>query len=242
MIIDSTSYDKHRAHAPGYGYEARLAAPTHIVVHSTSNPNAKNTPFTGEANFLLGDAAASAEYLIGKDGRIVQFLDPHIWAAWHAGVCIPEWANQHSIGIELHHSVGDPPYPQVQLDALAWLLRFLMAEFHITLDHIDTHGQIAIKGPYDRKHDPSDWPRAAFIEWRDQLIAPPPTVPPVATPTRYRVRPALPISQRQEGGLPYAGELHPGDEVAIDATYPNGYGHLADSRGFVPLAGLEAIQ
>lgn len=59
-------------------------------------------------------------------------------------------------------------------------------------------------------------------------------------PTKYRVRPVR-VSQRQEGGAPYAGELPAGVEVEIDATYPNGMAHLRSGLGFVKMSDLEAI-
>jgi hypothetical protein len=176
--MDITSYDKAAKHNLSYGgYEARKSAPTAIVVHSTSNPHQKNTAFAAEATFLLDATLASAHYLIGKDGAVVRFLDPRQWAAWHAGNAQPAYLNQHSIGIELHHSVGDPPYPTAQLDALAGLLRSLMGLFDIPAERIETHGQIAIAGPYIRKTDPSDWPYASFLFFRSQLGAFAPTMP-----------------------------------------------------------------
>lgn len=59
------------------------------------------------------------------------------------------------------------------------------------------------------------------------------------TPRSYRVR-GLPIYQRQDLTGPLAGQLTTHTMVTVDATYPNGAGHLADGRGFVDLDGLEA--
>lgn len=227
MNINTTAYDKHAAFDPGHGYEARAAAPISIIVHSTSNPNQKNTAFASEAKFLYTSALVSAHFLVGKNGAIVQFLDPLEWAAWHSGPAQSLYLNQRSIGIELHHSVGDAPYPLKQKDALAELLRMLMARFAIAVDHIDTHGQVAIKGPYDRKKDPHDWPHTDFIAWRNALTA--------ARP--YHVK-GLPVYQRADHSGPLWGHLLDGAVVVIDDT---SNGHLADGRGFVDLAGLEAL-
>jgi len=108
----------------------------------------------------------------------------------------------------------------------------LIAVHHITVPMIDTHGQIALPGPYDRKVDPSDWPHADFIQWRDAQFVP--------TTKRYRAR-HMYISQRQEGGEPYAGELYPGEEIVADKWYTNGRVHLQDGRGFVLLSDLEPV-
>lgn len=175
--MDTTTYDKHAHHPIGFGgYEARKGVPTSIVVHSTSNPNVKNTDFEAEAKFLLDTPLAGAHFLIGKDGHIVRFLEPRAWAAWHAGAALSDYSNQRSIGIELHHSVGDPPYPRAQLDALRDLLLSLMAEFGIPATNIETHGQIALPGPYKRKTDPSDMSHDWFLQFRAGLAAgaPPP--------------------------------------------------------------------
>jgi hypothetical protein len=170
--VDTTTYDKAKLYKPGYGYSLREGKPSAIVVHSTSNPTQRNTAFTSEATYLLTAPKVSSHYLIGKDGRIVRFLEPAPWAAWHAGECVAGWANEYSIGIELHHSVGDAPYPQAQKAALAWLLKDLSQAFAIAPSRIDTHAQIALPGPYDRKHDPHDWSRADFLTWRNALFTP----------------------------------------------------------------------
>ena len=231
MPIDATTYNKAIKWPTGHGYEGRRAAPTSIVVHSTSSAT-KNTAFTAEATYLYNAPLVSAHYLIGRDGATVQFLDPLAWAAWHAGNAIPAWSNQRSIGIELHHSVGDPFYPPPQLDALDSLVLELCSHFAIPVATIETHGQIALPGPYIRKHDPADWPYAGFVLWRSRLGTPPPASRP------YRVV-GVPIYQAENLTGALAGHLTSGETVQIDATYANGGAHLADGRGFVDLDGLD---
>lgn len=176
--IDRTTYDKASRYplpappALGHGYAPRKLPPTSLVVHTTNN-QAKATPFASEADFLYTAANVSAHYLIGKDGRIVQFLDPRIYAAWHAGSAIGPWLNEYSIGVELHVSVGERP-TQAQRDALAWLCGRLMAEYGFASDRIETHRYVAT--PVGRKSDPEGWPNAEFYQWRATLtsIAPDP--------------------------------------------------------------------
>ena len=238
--MDTQTYDKAKKYKPGHGYAARTAAPTSIIVHSTSNPHQKNTAFSSEARFLLNASLVSAHYLIGKDGAVVRFLDPLKWAAWHAGNVRTGWDNAKSIGIELHHSVGDPPYPSAQLAALAALIRSLMALFDIPVPLIDTHGQVAIAGPYDRKSDPSDWPHQDFLSFRSHLLIelpPAPEQPPPA-PRAFVAR-GIPVYQRSDRTGPLWGFLQSGETVVIDNP---ANGHLADGRGFVRMdGGLEAI-
>lgn len=174
--IDATTYNKVAHYPVGHGYSTRPAPPTSIVVHSTNN--GKTTSFESEADYLYRSPDVSSDFLIGKDRRIAQFLDSRRYQAWHAGgkqangtwTAQPEFANPKSIGVELHHSLPDPFYPAAQLDALGWLLLQLAAQFHIPPELIDTHGQIAIAGPYIRKTDPDKWPHADFLEWRDALF------------------------------------------------------------------------
>ena len=177
FVIDATTYNKPLRYPVGHGYGTRPAPPTSIVVHSTNN--GKITSFESEANYLYTSPDVSADFLIGKDSRIAQFLDSRRYQAWHAGgkqvngswTAQPEFANPKSIGVELHKSLPDPFYPAAQRDALGWLLIQLATKFHISPELIDTHGQIAIAGPYIRKTDPDDWPHADFIAWRDALFA-----------------------------------------------------------------------
>lgn len=178
FTVDTSSYNKPARYPVGHGYSLRPDEPTAAVVHSTNNSK-PNTSFESEANFLYSSPDVSADYLIGKDGRIVRFLDSRKYQAWHAGgkqsngtwTAQPEFANSESIGIELHKSTPDPFYPKVQLDALGWLLKQIAGQFHIPPHMIDTHGQIAIAGPYQRKTDPDKWAHADFIMWRDALFA-----------------------------------------------------------------------
>jgi N-acetylmuramoyl-L-alanine amidase-like protein len=238
--MDTETYNKAQKYRPGRGYEARVNPPTSIIVHSTSSL-VKNTLFANEAKFLYESSLVSAHYLIGKDGAIVRFLDPRKWAAWHAGNTIPAFLNQRSIGVELHHSVGDPPYPDAQLNALSALLRSLWGLFNIPIERIETHGQVALPGPYKRKTDPSDMTYAEFRAFRADLAPDPPSppapTPPPPAPVPYTVR-GLPVYQRADHTGALWGHLVTGEFVAIDNATN---GHLADGRGFVDLAGLEAI-
>lgn len=163
----------------------------------------------------------------------MRFLDPKVCAAWHAGNCLPDFNNAKSIGIELHHSVGDPPYPKAQLLSLAALLKSLMALFTIPLELIETHGRIAVPGPYQRKTDPADLPYATFLQFRDALIPAVPAPPP-AVPVPYVVR-GLPVYERSDRTGALWGHLVTGGQVAIDDPMN---GHLADGRGFVDMKGL----
>lgn len=233
MLIDTTSYRKDIRHPARWGYQARgNVAPSSVIIHTTNNRR-KNTSFAGEATFLRDSSAVSSHFLIGKDGRIVQFLDPVRWQAWHAGETLPAFLNARSIGVENHVSVGET-WTALQHEACTWLVRTLMAAHRIPSELIETHRAVAL--PKGRKSDPAGWDDLAFYSWRATLAY----VTPEPITKLYRVKRML-ISTKPEGGPPYAGELQPGEEVLVDHWYTTGRVHLADHRGFVSLEHLEAI-
>jgi N-acetyl-anhydromuramyl-L-alanine amidase AmpD len=230
VTIDTATYDKAKQYPLEHGYSLRAGAPSSIVVHSTEGRRGQS--LQSAARYLYTSEAVSAHYLIGRAGEIIQFLDPAAYAAWHSGVAQSAYTNNKSIGIECLHMKGED-WPAAQKDALAWLLKRLAVAQRISSGMIDTHGQIAIRGPYVRKQDPTNWPRAEFIAWRDAVFAAPIT-------KQYRAK-HIYISQPSTGGPPYAGELAPGELVTVDKWYTTGYVHLQDGRGFVLLSDLESI-
>lgn len=214
----------------GYGRRPPGVVPSSILIHTTNSPH-KNTAFADEAKYLRNSTAVSAHYLVGKAGQIAQILDPS-WEAWHAGVALPPWKNDFSIGIENHVSQGEQ-WTDAMHDALTWLVRKLMAQYSIKQALVETHRKVAL--PAGRKTDPEGWPDTFFYAWRDRLDDAPPPPPP--TPARF-VTVGLPIYQRSTRSGPLAGHLLPGEIVTIDEPRN---GHLADSRGFVDMAGLSEL-
>ena len=169
-----TRYRKDLRHPAGYGFGRvssssgdwtgwRPGKATSIVVHST-NGN-KGSTLAGEAAFLRDSKNVSCSDLIGKDGTIVEIL-PAGMVPWHAGSCKPQWANHLSIGIELHHAVGEN-YTSKQMQALTERVLEFIAVYHIPDTLIETHRFIAL--PAGRKVDPSDWSDDEFYSWRASL-------------------------------------------------------------------------
>jgi N-acetyl-anhydromuramyl-L-alanine amidase AmpD len=234
MQIDTTSYNKVAAHPARWGYQARgNVAPSSIIIHTTNNSR-KNTSFSGEAVFLRDSSAVSAHFLVGKDGRIVQFLDPIRWQAWHAGDALPAFSNAKSIGVEFHVSVGET-WTAAQHEACTWLVRTLMAAHRIPPGLVDTHRAVAIN-PKGRKRDPEGWDDESFYAWRATLA------PPVSLPTkRYRVKRRYVTQRKEDNGPPFVRELVSGEVVEVDAWYTNNRVHFASGEGFGDLADLEAI-
>lgn len=228
-------------------YTIRTGKPESIVCHSCEGalprPRSSSLPWLCKS----GSKVSTGYYVCRPepDGHVFIYQlvsDDHV--AWHAGglqddgtwTAQPLYSNPRSIGIECEHRAGQD-WPAAQKDALAWLIDYLTAKYHIPIVNIDTHGEIALPGPYTRKHDPSDWARADFIVWRNALMAPTPPPNPLPVVQHYEVI-GLPIYEAENLQGTTAGHLKDTDAVDIDRLYANGAGHLKDGRGFVDMKGL----
>lgn len=227
--IDATTYDKAKKYPTGHGYGMRTGDPISVIVHSTEGVVGQS--LSSAASYIYTSSAISAHYLIGRQAEIIQFLDPQKYSAWHSGDAVSTYVNVNSIGIECLHAKGET-WPAVQKDALAWLLQQLCTNYAIPSTLIDTHGQVAIAGPYMRKIDPTNWTHPDFIAWRDQVLTPPAVAYVVA---------GLPVYERSDHTGPLWGYLSPGQTVTIDDP---SNGHVASLNGvpagigFVDMSGL----
>lgn len=201
--IDTTTW-----RSPNYGsrYDARISA---VVVHSCEGT--LPSPRSSSLPWLCNPASkVSAHYYVCRDATIFRLVDD-VNAAWHAGVCVSAFSNLRSIGIECEHRSGQD-WPTIQRNALAWLIQTLIPLYHIVPSAIETHGQIALPGPYDRKHDPTDWPHGDFLFFADSLYF---DAPPHPLDTAYRVKAAVtaPVIIRSAPSKTAAivGRLHAGD-------------------------------
>jgi AmpD protein len=162
-------------------FDARPAGvvPELIIVHGISLPPGEfggpwiDRLFTGglpaDAHPYFRDIArgrVSAHALIGRDGRVVQYV-PFGARAWHAGQSEYRGrssCNDFSIGIELE-GTDDVPYTDPQYEQLALVAQALLATYPmLSARHIVGHSDVAP----GRKTDPGpafDWSR-----WR-QLLA-----------------------------------------------------------------------
>lgn len=161
--IDTTSFNKTLLYSPNAfsissrGYAGKRTTLKSIVIHTTNGK--RGSSFEAEAKFIYTSNQISAHYLVGKDGRVVQFLDP-MWVAYHAGRVFPAYryyGNPYSIGIECHLTPGEQ-WTFDQKKSLFDLLRFLTKKYNITL--IESHRKIA--APKGRKIDPSEFPDDEF--------------------------------------------------------------------------------
>lgn len=218
-IIDH-SYRKDTKLPLGQGYSMRPGGidPTAIVIHTTNN--AKSTTFAFEAAYLRDSRNVGAHYVNGKQGQITEILSPRL-AAWQAGgkqedgtwTAQSAFDNSHSIGIENHVSIGEA-WTVEQHDSLTWLVRYLMAQYHIPLEMIETHRKIAL--PIGRKQDPNGFPDVAFYGWRATLAAAANgALPPPPKKKRYRVR-GIPVYESSSRSGPQWGMLKQDQIIEID--------------------------
>jgi AmpD protein len=142
-----------------------------IVVHGISLPPGEfggpwidrlftgNLPPDAHSYFrAIANARVSAHALIRRDGEVVQYVS-FAQRAWHAGkseYCGRSACNDFSIGIELE-GTDDTPYEHAQYEALAALIKALLAAYPtLSRDRIVGHSDIAP----GRKTDPGaafDW-------------------------------------------------------------------------------------
>ena len=177
-ILDTYRKDPKYGSGHGYGRQTaagwtglRIANPTSVIIHATHGRAGSRS--AAEAAFLRDSPDVSAHYLVGRLGEVYRIL-PDTFVAWHAGECLPAFTNPHSIGIELHAAVTEP-ITGAQKQALAGLLRQLVAQWHIPAPLIDSHRAVAL--PPGRKSDPATWPQAELRAWIDGALtcdAPPP--------------------------------------------------------------------
>lgn len=122
---------------------------TGIVFHSTWGGTA------GSLSWLCNPASqVSCHYLIDEKGAVYQLVQDAD-TAWHAGIvdagCLPSWAdkkenfNRYVLGIELTDN-KDPhwQYPDVQRQALIWLVNKLVEEHNLIRDkaHFLAHKEL----------------------------------------------------------------------------------------------------
>lgn len=147
--------------------------PDFVIIHHTAQDSIQQTIKT----FTLERTQASAHYIVGKNGEVVQMLSDDL-RAWHAGNA--KWGNNFdmnscSIGIELDNN-GVDPFTEKQISSLLILLAKLKATYKIPTANFIGHGDIAPA----RKVDPSilfPWKRladAGFGLWYNLPDMPPP--------------------------------------------------------------------
>lgn len=105
----------------------------YVVIHDTEGG------WDASVATLQNDPGKSVQYIVGKDGRLAQFV-PEADTAWHAGNF---WYNQRSVGIE-HVGYATQAYPEALYAKSAALVTHLTKKYGVAPDraHVIGHDQI----------------------------------------------------------------------------------------------------
>ena len=155
---------------PGNYTEKRTGAIRYLVVHYTGAPGtARNN---GAYFASRGDIGASAHYFVDAQD-IVQSV-PDSGRAWHCGAASyrhPECRNDNSIGVELccdQDAAGRWCFDPATVANAVQLVRSLMAQYGIDIDHVVRHYDVTGKvcpEPFVRD-------ALAWAEFKARLTAP----------------------------------------------------------------------
>jgi N-acetylmuramoyl-L-alanine amidase len=157
--------------------------PNFVILHHTGDDTVEQALRSLTSPFR----EASAHYLVGRDGRIIQLVDERA-RAWHAGES--KWGadtdiNSASLGIELDNN-GNEPFPDAQISALLRLLADIEERYHIRAANFLGHADIAP----GRKTDPSRYfPWSTLAQYGFGLWCDPPyPQPPLPVDTDLELR------------------------------------------------------
>lgn len=131
---------------------SRGANVEYVAIHDTEGS------WNASVATLQNDPGKSCHYIIGTDGRVGQFVTEST-LAWHIG---NSYYNARSVGIE-HVGYFEQPYPEVQYEASAKLVNYLIKKYKVPADraHIIGHNQAP-----DGKNVPQSNP-PCMLHWRD---------------------------------------------------------------------------
>lgn len=199
---------------PGNYTAKRSSAIRYLVVHYTGAPGtARNN---GAYFASRGDIGASAHYFVDAQD-IVQSV-PDSGRAWHCGAAVykhPECRNDNSIGVELccyQDASGRWRFDPATVDNAVQLIRTLMAQYNIDIDHVVRHYDVTGKvcpEPYARD-------AAAWDEFKARLTAPETTEEDMV---RYNTVAEMPEYYRAEvQALIDAGALKGGTDGSLNIS------------------------
>lgn len=246
------------------GYHLRTKTkPVAIIIHTTNGKH--GTSLSGEANFLANSRDVSAHYLIGKQGQMIEFLDPSRFIAWHVG-CTKndaQWGNEVSIGIEIHHTPSEGRVNEAQRYATTKLVQQLMQQYNIPAHRIETHRAVAVyckghplAGRLGRKVDPSGWSDAEFYAWRETLTKPQLARYRVTNPRGVYIRQSPQVNSTNIAGTLEFNDTFIADSINLDELGQviggtNKWAHImigetrgvsVNDLGFVHVSNLELIE
>jgi hypothetical protein len=139
------------------GYEPFKIEPiSALVLHHTS----QDTDEECIALFQKPESKVSSHFLVGRDGRLFQFVSLE-HRAWHAGVSLLHGhmaLNRTSVGVEITGDGNRYPFTPAEVETVVRLVGVLTAMFETDAPWIAGHQHIAP----DRKNDPG-----ALFPWNE---------------------------------------------------------------------------
>ena len=209
----------------GYNVSKRTEPIKYIVVHYTGNDGA--TAAENVSYFNKADRQASADYFVDFSGVVCEYNpDVDVQYSWHCGggkvssqggsyygLC----TNKNSIGIEIctKKSGAEWKFSELALDAAATLVRWLMKQYDVPIDHVIRHYDVTGKQCPNVKNWLS--PDSAWIAWKSRLTDDVPALP-------YRVR------KTWEDAKSQIGAFNSLDNAKTMAAKNTGY-HVYDANG-----------
>jgi hypothetical protein len=159
---------------------------------------------------------------------------PLSYPGTHAGAC-----NDSHIGVEVVGDYDVEFWPDAVADLVYGTVLALMRWGHIAPTQVHGHRECLKNKSCPGTAIDMNRVRTELAEQLTNGVAPAPPAPSLTK--RYRARKVL-ISQKSEGGPPYAGELAPGEEVTVDKWYAGSrMVHIATGIGFCSLDDLEPL-
>jgi beta-lactamase class A len=141
----------------GYG-ASKIEPVSALVLHHTS----QETDEECVALFTRPESQVSSHFLVGRDGRLWQFVSLE-HRAWHAGPSLLHGRialNRSSIGVEITGDGNREPFTPAQIETVVRLVGVLTARYGLQTPWIVGHEHVAP----DRKNDPG-----ALFPWNDVL-------------------------------------------------------------------------
>jgi N-acetylmuramoyl-L-alanine amidase len=111
----------------------------YVIVHSTEPGVIQSALRIIESWSSMGRRHPGAQYVVDRDGSIMQALDPDLGTV-HVNIfkTLPGINNDDSVGIEMCHT-GKQDYPPSQVDSVTKLVVYLQNRYHVPDANVITH-------------------------------------------------------------------------------------------------------
>jgi N-acetylmuramoyl-L-alanine amidase len=111
----------------------------YVIIHSTEPGVVQSALRIIESWSSMGRRHPGAQYVVDRDGTILQALDPDLGTV-HVNIfkTLPGINNDDSVGIEMCHT-GKQDYPLPQVESVTKLVTYLQNRYHVPDSNVVTH-------------------------------------------------------------------------------------------------------